>query len=203
MKKKKTSKIANISTKTTVDNKLTLAALQLSYAFEYGVDFQSRIITITDEIKYPWFDIIDVSMTQMERESRKSITVKINSYGGDTYEAMSIVARLRESACRIVTVGYGQVLSAATLILACGDKRRFSKYGQFMHHEAVYNTGWEKHTNIKALTRQVDKEEKMWCEAMEEFSNRDARFWLTNGVHIDKYFLADELLDMGVIDEIF
>src|SRR5690606_3433905 len=91
---KKANKNLQISERTSVDNKLTYAALLLNYAFEYGVDFKNRTITITGEICQGWFDIVDAALTQMEQEGKSTVTIKINSPGGDTYEAMAIVGRL-------------------------------------------------------------------------------------------------------------
>jgi len=173
----------------------------LSYAFEYGVDFKNRTITLSGEIIQGWFDIVDAALTQMESEGKSKVTVKINSPGGDTYEAMAVVGRITSSKCHIVTEGFGHIMSAATLILACGDKRRMSKYAYFMWHEAGY--GLEDRISVhKSTLKQVEREEKLWCDTMAEFSNQSEEFWRTKGIHIDAYFDANDLLEFDVIDEV-
>tara|TARA_R110000868_G_C10973188_1_gene771560 strand:+ start:90871 stop:91488 length:618 start_codon:yes stop_codon:yes gene_type:complete len=196
-----TSKNLNISNKASTDNKLTYVALLLNYAFEYGVDFKNRTITITGELAHGWFDIVDAALTQMEAESKSTVTIKVNSPGGDTYEAMAIIGRIKNSKCHIVTEGYGHIMSAATLILACGNKRKMSRYAQFMWHEASYGIE-ERHSVIKATVAQVEREETKWAEAMSEFTNKSVAFWKKTGVGIDKYLEAEQLLEYGAIDEI-
>lgn len=194
--------VSGVSNKASVDAKLTYAAMMLNYAFEYGVDFKNRIITITGELSAPWFDIIDAALNQMEAESKETVTIRIHSPGGDTYEAMAIVGRIQKSKCHIVTEGYGHIMSAATLVLACGKKRKIHKWTQFMWHEASYGLDG-KHSEIKHTVKQVEKEEKLWAEAMAEMSGKTANYWQKEGVSLDKYLDADKLLEYGVVDEIF
>ena len=104
------------------------STLNLQYAFDRDVDFKSRVIRISEEIDAGVFDKIDAAMNHLERSCRKMITIKINSEGGSVYDALAIVGRLTSSKCKIVTEGHGRVMSAATLILACGDERKMSKY---------------------------------------------------------------------------
>jgi hypothetical protein len=77
----------------------------------------------------------------MESEDKSTVTIKINSPGGSTYDAMAIIGRIRSAKCYIVTEGYGQIMSAASLILASGRKRRINKYAFLMWHEASYGVG--------------------------------------------------------------
>lgn len=188
----------NVST----EDRLTHASLLLGYLFEDGVDFQRRAIRLTGDVDTEMFEKLDAAMTEMEAESKKAITIKIDSYGGDVYQAMAIVGRIRESKCQIVTKGYGPIMSAATLILAAGDKRYVSRHSWLMHHEASYETGG-RHSEIKALVIQSDREERQWSEWMAEFSNQSAEFWLKTGTNTDAYFSAEQLLKYGVIDGIF
>lgn len=195
--------VTRLNHNTSVDNRLTHASLLLGYLFDYGVDFQRRVINLTGEINEEMFNLIDAALSEMEAESKSTITVKINSPGGEVYQAMAIVGRLRQSKCNIVTVGYGTVMSAATLVLACGDKRKISQYSFFMHHEMGYELGETRHSEAKAYVAQADKEEKVWAKWMSEFTKKTQDFWLKNGSGVDAYFSAEQLLDLGVVDELF
>lgn len=195
--------IAEVGTKgTTVDNKLTHAAMLLSYMVEYGIDFKRRTISLTGEVDESMYDILDFGMTEMESQSKKAITIKINSPGGSTYQACAIIGRMKECTCQTVTKGYGHVMSAATLILACGKKRKMSTEAFFMWHESQYDLSG-RHSQNKADVRQVEKEERYWANRMAKYSNKNEKFWLENGVGIDAYFSAEQLLKIGVVDELF
>lgn len=184
------------------DVKLSQTAMHLEYLFDKGVNFKDRTITITGDIKDPWFDIVDAAMSEFERGSKKGVTIKIFSEGGSVYDALAIVGRLKKSKCHITTEGYGCIMSAATIILACGDRRKMSEYATFMHHESSYGVEG-RHSEIKNYVSHAEREERLWCEWMAEFSNKSKEFWTEFGKHLDKFFFADECMEHGVVDEVF
>lgn len=194
--------ISEISNKTTVENKLSYASLTLGYDFEYGIDLKHRVIKLTGEVDEAMWDVLDSGLNHLEAQSKEKVTIKICSYGGSTYCALAIVGRIKASRAYIVTEGYGQVMSAATLILAAGRVRKMSHYGFFMWHSASYPLDGNHHQN-KSVVEQVEKEEKLWARWMAEMSSRTADFWFKNGVTKDAYFTSEELLKLGVVDEIF
>lgn len=201
-RKPKRNNLLSASARAGVDSKLTQAALILEYAFEHNVNFKERTILISREIDEKEFDRIDNALTELESQNRKSVTIRINSPGGQVYQALAIIGRLKRSPCHIVTEGYGHVMSAATLILAAGDRRKISAYAFFMHHESSY--GLEgRHSQIKDAVKQAEREEQKWAEWMAEFTKKDKAFWVKTGVTTDAYYEADELLKLGVVDEIF
>jgi ATP-dependent Clp protease protease subunit len=183
------------------DAKLTQTAMQLEYSFDRGVNFKDRSITIVGDLESPWFDIVDAAMSEFERVSKKTVTIKIYSEGGYVSEATAIVGRLRKSKCHIVTEGYGIIASAATIILACGDRRKMSQYAQFMHHESSYGVEGRHSQNVAAI-KQAEKEEKLWSKWMARFSKKTEKFWYEWGQHIDKWLWADDCVKYGVVDEV-
>lgn len=184
------------------DTKISQTAMHLEYLFDRGVNFKDRAITITGDIDQPWFDIVDAAMSEFERDSKKAVKIKINSSGGSVYEALAIVGRLRNSKCHVITEGYGHVMSAATIILACGDKRRMSEFATFMHHEASYEAAG-RHSQVVAEVNQREREEKLWSKWMAEFCRGDENNWYEIGKHTDKYYTAEECVEMDIVDEVF
>lgn len=200
--RKSNASIAEVSSKTTVENKLTHASLMLSYDFDRGVDLKNRIIKLTGDVDPNMWDLLDSSLNQLESMGKSTITIKINSGGGSIYDALAIVGRIRASKAYIVTEGYGQVMSAATLILASGKHRKMSKYGFFMWHAQSYSAH-DRHPIIKNLVEQAEREEQSWAKWMAELSSKNKDFWQKTGASLDAYFTAEELLKLGVVDEIF
>lgn len=184
------------------DIAVQLFEVQLDAMLEKGIDLVGRSIQLFDEIDEKMLKFIDGALTILENQSRKGITIKIASCGGSTYDAQAIISRMRASPCKITTEGYGYVMSAATVILAAGHKRRLSKIATFMWHEVSYDASG-KHSEVKAWIEQFDKEEEMWADLMAEFSETEPAFWLEQAKHTDKFFKADELIELGVIDESF
>lgn len=194
--------LSSLGTRTNVDAKLTQAALFLEYSFGFAVDFKNRVISLTGEINQESFEVFEAAMTEMESQNRSTITIKINSPGGEVYQALAIVGRIKESKCNIVTRGYGHIMSAATLILASGNKRFVSKYAFFMHHESSYEVEG-KHSDVKNEVRQMEMEEQHWAGWMSQFTKKTQEFWAKTGVGSNAYFSAAQLIKLGVADELF
>ena len=181
---------------------MELEKLRLGYHFEEGVNFRDRVIQIDDEIDESSFSLFDAALSEMERDSKRTVTIRINCPGGSVYDALAIIGRASSSSCHIVTEGYGHVMSAATLLLASGKKRRMSKYAIFMAHQMTYHV-MVSHVYTKEDLEQVEKQERLWCICMAEVSNKDAKFWYDRTYKKNLYLTADECLEYGIIDEIF
>lgn len=191
---------------TAVQKKVELdeLALNLEYAFNRGVDIQNRVIRLTEDIEEHHFDWFDAAMNLLESDSpRKTITIKINSYGGDVYAALGIIGRMRESNARIHTKGYGKIMSASTAILAAGDKRSMSELAVFMHHESSYDAGYGRESEHLDALKQSQSLSERWCFLMEELTGTPAEFWRTRGVRKDEYMSPDKCIELNVVDELF
>lgn len=177
--------------------------LRLDYCFDRGVNFADRVIRITGEIEDSCsFGLIDAALSELERVSKKAITLKINSPGGSVYEALAIIGRIRASKCQIITECYGHAMSAASMIFASGDKRKMSKLSWFMDHETFYEVEG-KHSTVVEAVKQAEREMQAWSKVMSEFSSESEDFWRAM-VHKSEFYLsADECLKLGVADELF
>lgn len=179
-------------------------ALNLEYAFNRGVDLENRIIQLTEDIEDHHFCMFDSAMTTMEQMNKKTITVKINSYGGDVYTALAIIGRMFESRCRIHTKGYGKIMSASTAILAAGHKRSISRLAEFMHHESSYELPGpaRESEHEQALKESLNLSEK-WCALMTELTGISKHHWRNWGKGKDYYFSPERCLELNIVDEVF
>jgi ATP-dependent Clp protease protease subunit len=180
-----------------------LFELQTDLALKYGLSLPARTIQLVGEIDQSTFMLVDSALTILEGQSKAAITIKINSEGGSMYDALAIIGRIKASKCKIVTEAYGAVMSAATMILVAGAKRRMSSISWVMHHEASYGAEGTVE-QMKHLAAQMAREEQLWAETMERFSDTPKDFWLTQGkLGKDLFLNAEECLTLGVIDEVF
>jgi ATP-dependent protease ClpP protease subunit len=92
-------------------------------------------------------------------------------------------------------------MSAAVLILACGNVRRMSRYSWFMSHKASYTLEGD-HDKIVEEVAHMEQEEQLWAHWMEELSTTDSEYWLSSCHKKNMYLTAEECLQHGVIDEI-
>ena len=178
-------------------------SLRLEYCFEKGINFKDRIIQITgaieDEVS---FDYLDAALTEMERDSRKAITLKINSPGGSVYEALAMIDRIKDSKCQIITKCYGHAMSAAGLILAAGDRRLMGRRSWFMYHE-MHTAAIGTVAEMKDQINQLEREMREWTSCMEEFSSQPVEFWQSAAHKHDFHLNAQQCLDHGIVDELF
>jgi ATP-dependent Clp protease, protease subunit len=186
----------------TSEKKIENVFINFEYALERGVDLNNRVIQLTEDIEDIHFSDFDTAMNTLESLSRKTITIKINSYGGDAYTALAIVGRMQESTCRLHTKGYGKIMSASTIILAAGHKRSLSRLAEFMHHESSYGIEG-KHSEIAHTIKQFQKQEENWCVLMQELTGVEKEYWLSNGTGKDLYLDPQACLQLNIVDEVF
>lgn len=184
----------------------------LSEIVDNGIDFENRIIRINGPIgtaplmsneEYYDFNWLDFALTKMESESGKDITIRINSQGGDVYEALAMVGRIKASTASIITEAYGNCMSAATLLLLSGDWIRISEYCTPMFHEMAYGTPNQKHTDNKEYVEQAEVEQEKIIAFYADHSNKTKSFWRRSMEHkMDFYPSPDQLLSWEVVDEV-
>lgn len=179
---------------------ITKREVQLEYAFEHFISFESRKIVISGEIGAGLFKFVSMALTELEAVSKRKITIEIHSGGGDVYEALAVIGRMKNCPCKIWTVGYGYIMSAATGILAAGDVRMLSKYAQVMVHQSQTRVSGSISEMSEELS-QYHKEEVSWCKMLEDMTNTPVNEWLP--LHTKTTYLKpEECLQLGLIDRI-
>lgn len=178
---------------------------KISLITEKNLDADSRVLQLEGEIgKDIKFSDFDWRLTLLERLSSEPITVRIHSEGGNFYEALSIVGRIKSCSCDVIVEGYGSVMSAATLILVSGKKRRLSSFSWFMLHEIRVDSSGEDVTISDQADelKQLEREQQRWCHILGELTKQSSEWWRKSIKKQDLYLSPQECLDLGIIDEI-
>jgi len=130
----------------------------------------------------------------------KKIQIQLHSAGGDAHAALAIVSLMRLSKRYITVIGMGYVASAATLILAAGNKRLLTQESWVMVHEDSGEVSGSV-SNLEAEVRQLRRMENQWNNLLEHYTGTKATEW--DHIHLnDTYLTPQECLDLGLIDEI-
>lgn len=191
-----------MSSVTTPDISLELEKLRLDFLFEKGINFNDRSIKLDGEVGADFcFWDFDNAMSELERHNKKPITLKINSIGGSVTEALAIIGRMKASKCKIHIEVYGEAFSAATLILAFGNKRKVSRFATLMHHEISYPVSGRHSGNINQVD-QYKKEWSTWCDWLATCTKKPASFWMSKSKQ-DYFISPEEAVLFGLADEIF
>lgn len=129
----------------------------------------------------------------------------INSNGGSLQDAFALIAVMKKSKKPIHTIGLGSVCSSAFLIFSAGEKgnRLISSTATAMCHQ--YSDGMTgKYHDIKATAKEHELINKRMVDLLKEFTELDTTTIKKKLLPpSDAYFTAQELIDLGVADDIF
>lgn len=171
-----------------------------SKLFENGIHF------LTGEIEQENVDaaIKWIVMENLDVRTQKTLTLYVNSTGGDLYNAFALIDTMRNSHHKIRTIGIGSVMSAAFLIVASGSKgeRYVAKNAGIMCHQYSDETAG-KHHDLKAQMREGDLCHNRMLHILRlatGLPNTKIRSKLLTST--DSYLTAEEIRDLGVVDHI-
>tara|TARA_R110001592_G_scaffold263845_1_gene529204 strand:- start:5 stop:613 length:609 start_codon:yes stop_codon:yes gene_type:complete len=168
------------------------------------LDYEDSVIFINDEINdHTLTDfIIRMRSLLMHRKDKTSpVNLMINSPGGDIYEMFGIIDYLETLDVKVNTICRGRAFSAAAIILTCGTgTRMMSKRSTVMFHQSSSFLGG-KMSDITAYLDNVKSLEKIIYNMLAERTKKDEEWW-KNKMRSDSFFTAEELLEIGVIDQI-
>ena len=166
---------------------------------ENSVHFLSGEITdenVNDCIKWIVYENFDT------RE--KTLTLYINSTGGDLYSELALIDVMKSSAHPIRTITIGSAMSAAFLIAASGTQgeRYAGKNATFMCHQFTENTEGKYH-DLKATMKGNEISNEMMVAVLKEatgFAPSVIKKKLLPAS--DVYLTPQEAIDVGVVDHL-
>jgi ATP-dependent protease ClpP protease subunit len=144
--------------------------------FDYGLDIRDNVILVQDEIiQGLTFDVISkVRLLRKINSDLKSITILLNSPGGDVVETLGLAA--------------GTGVRAA------------SKHSKIMVHQlSSFAAG--KLSDLKSNAKFAEQLEDDCNTIMEECTKKDKKWWEENQQN-DYFLSANDALELGIIDKI-
>ena len=168
------------------------------------VDYQDSVIFLNDEIDDTTLTdlIIRVrSLLQHRKNKSAEINLLINSPGGNVHEMFGIIDYIESLDVKVNTICRGRAFSAAAIILLCGTgNRMISKRSTVMFHQTSSFLGG-KMSDITAYLDNVKTLESSVYELLAEKTKKDANWW-KDKMRTDLYLSAEELVHLGVVDQI-
>ena len=135
----------------------------------------------------------------------KPLSLYINSAGGDLNEAFGLIDIMRNSNRVIRTFGIGSVCSAAFLIFASGTKghRYIAQNTSIMCHQYATEMNGKYH-DMKAFVRESELTNTRMLTVLQECTGLEPRSVKTKLIPpSDVWFTAEEIVELGVADNIF
>lgn len=168
---------------------------------QFGVSFRMQV-GVTPEILV-FGDIVadgGIGAAKFVEQLRKldgasEIKVRINSDGGDPYQALAMYNALREAPARIITVNEGMVASAASLLFMAGDVREMKPASQLMIHEPTVGMSGRSE-DLQRAAEAIDKSRDAFAQIYAERSGNTLDYILMV-MKDETYFSAQEAVQKG------
>ena len=168
------------------------------------LDYEDSIIFINSEINELTLSDLIIrmrSLLQHRKDKDAPVNLMINSPGGDVHEMFGIIDYIESLDVKVNIICRGRAFSAAAIILTCGTgTRMMSKRSTVMFHQSSSFLGG-KMSDITAYLDNVKSLEKVIYGMLSERTKKDADWW-KNKMRSDLFLTSDELLEIGVIDQI-
>lgn len=130
------------------------------------------------------------------------IDLRINSGGGDVFEASAIYNMLKRHKARVEVHIDGLAASAASVVAMAGDKITMPKNAMMMIHNA-WTIGFGNHHDLR---KQADDLEKINESSVKQaYLSKNPELdieELTNMMDQETWLAADEALELGLVDEV-
>lgn len=173
--------------------------------FDHGVDVTNRRIFLGD-IDHESIGAAVKGMYLMETNSRtEPIELFISSYGGEVYDAIALYDIIGTIKCPIHTFAYGKCMSAAPLLLACGEPghRWVAQHTFFMHHDGSDEIEG-KTSALRSTMKHLEQLDKAWTTLLAKYSNKTFKWWDDRSKRSgDFYFSADDAIEWGLADAVW
>jgi ATP-dependent Clp endopeptidase proteolytic subunit ClpP len=145
-----------------------------------------------------------ISLAQYTGQSM--IPVVIDSYGGQVYSLMSMVANIKASKIPVATIVEGKAMSCGALLFSFGSPgyRYMDKHATIMIHD-VSSGAHGKIEEIKADAKEGDRLNQALYREMASNCGKEPEFFLKQiheRSHADWYLDADEALSIGLANHL-
>jgi len=169
----------------------------------YSRLLKERIIFLTGPIDDNVASLVCAQLLFLESENpKKEISFYINSPGGIVWSGLAMYDTMQYIASKIMTICIGQAASAASLLLAAGEKEmRFSlPNSRIMVHQP--SGGYQGQvTDIEIQTKEIIKTKKRLNEIYAKHTGKNIKE-VGLIMERDKYFSPTEAIEFGLIDKI-
>lgn len=129
-----------------------------------------------------------------------TIELRINSYGGVVFEAVTIMNALRSHEARIVAVVEGLAASAASFLAVSADETIMMPSSRLMLH-AAWGIGIGNSADLRSYADVLDGLTNDIAEVYAAKTGEDTAVWFER-LQTDAWYSAQEAVDAGLADRI-
>ena len=170
----------------------------------HNLDSDNPELFIYEQIGFDWMSGEGVSALQFTEQLRnldsKTLTVRINSPGGDVFDGITMYNQLVAHQADVRVIIDGIAASAASIVAMAGDKISMAEASQMMIHDA-----WTIAAGNEAVMREI-------AEVLERIDGQIAGIYATRTgrrastwceiMNKDSYFTPEEAVEAKLADEV-
>ena len=145
-----------------------------------------------------------ITYENLDTKLEKTLTLYVNSTGGDLYQAFALIDIMKTSEYPIRTIGIGTVMSAAFLIVASGTKgeRFVAQNTSCMCHQFSSGTDGKYH-DLKAEMKETELLNSKMTDILVESTGKVPSYVKKRLLPpTDVYMTANEMIEHGAADYI-
>jgi len=147
-----------------------------------------------------------LDMAQAHNTGQKIIPVVIDSYGGQVYSLMSMIAAIRDAELPVATIVEGKAMSCGAVLFSFGEDglRFMDKEATVMIHD-VSSMDWGKVEELKAGAAEADRlNQKIYTMMARNCGKKDDYFLklVDKKKHADWFLDADECKKHGMANQL-
>ncbi len=169
----------------------------------YSRLLKERIIFLTGQIYDEMAALICAQLLFLESEdSKKDISMYINSPGGVVTSALSILDTMRYIKCDVATLCIGQACSAGSLLLSSGTKgkRYVLPNARIMIHQPSGGAQGQA-TDIEIHAREILNLRERLNKIYADNTGKDIET-INKAMERDRFMSAEDALEFGLVDKI-
>lgn len=140
-------------------------------------------------------------LDELEKESKKEITIKICSDGGYIYPGFALYDRIRQSTCQVYTIGTGMVASMAVIIYLAGDYRYIEENAVLLNHQS-YSDIAGRVDDLKIAVKETERIEQRAIEIVACHTGLPERKIINDIQKGDDYIKPERAVDEGFAHEL-
>ena len=167
---------------------------------------QNPVIVVVNKFDEQSADDFRNKFSMAQSTGQKVIPVVIDSYGGQVYSLMSMIATIRASPIPVATIVEGKAMSCGAVLLTCGEEgmRFMDPDATVMIHD-VASGQYGKNEEVKASAAETDRLNKKIFQIMASNCGKPEDYFLKeihNRGHADWFLEADECKNIGLVNHL-
>ena len=164
---------------------------------------EERIVFVAGPITDAMANVVIAQLLLLQQKNpNKEIKMYINSPGGSAYASFAIYDTMRHLKAPLSTIAVGTTASAATALLAAGNKgKRFALPHSVIHvHQPMGKAGGQA-TDIEITAKEIMRLKELYAETLAKHTGQ-TKTKVLKDIDRDLFMTPEEAKKYGIIDKI-